>query len=406
MSQRAEITFNGYVIKNQNAWFAEERQLYLDIDPNWNLDPSPPDGLKLASDAETFANLDELGQRAYNSKDPNKAKGIDLDTICALTGPIRSQGTPSNVQLTLTGVAGTVIIAGKLVESTVDGSQWSIDTTVTIGVGGTVSVTATCTTNGATVASIGTITRIVDTVGGWQKVTNPTVATLGTNRQNDSSLRLERAKAVSRPGNAQVDNVLGEIFAVEGVRRAIVLENDTDTDNFYGNGLPKNSIAPIVDGGTNEDIALAIFRKKNPGCKLHASGTPVTVPDVFDLYESNKKDITFSRPTYVDMVLSITIQNDGTLPNDTDERVKQAIIDYSAGDLVAAECGFNVLGFDIGEEVPVSRMYTPINQVIGVFGNSYITALTVNTLTTGQVPIAFNELSRWDVSNITVIIND
>ncbi len=401
----AEITFNGYVIKNQNAWFAEERQLYLDIDPNWNLDPSTPDGLKLASDAEIFANLDELGQRAYNSKDPNKAKDVDLNTICALTGTIRSQGTPSNVQLTLTGVAGTVIIAGKLVESTVDGSQWSIDTTVTIGVGGTASVTATCTVNGTTAASIGTITRIVNTVGGWQKVTNPTVATLGTNRQNDSSLRLERAKAVSRPGNAQVDNVLGEIFAVEGVRRAIVLENDTDTDNFYGNGLPKNSIAPIVDGGTNEDIALAIFRKKNPGCKLHASGTPVTVPDVFDLYPSNTRNITFSRPTYVDMVINVTIQNDGTLPNDADERIKQAIIDYSAGDLVAAECGFNVLGFDIGEEVPVSRMYTPVNQVIGVFGNSYITGLTVNTLTTGQVPIAFNELSRWDASNITVVIN-
>lgn len=401
----AEITFNGYVIKNQNAWFAEERQMYLDIDPNWNLDPSTPDGLKLASDAEIFANLDELGQRAYNSKDPNKAKGVDLNTICALTGTIRSQGTPSNVQLTLTGVAGTVIIAGKLVESTVDGSQWVTDTSVTIGVGGTVSVTATCTVNGATAASIGTITRIVNTVGGWQKVTNPTVATLGTNRQNDSSLRLERAKAVSRPGNNQVDNMLGEIFAISGVRRAIVLENDTGTDNFYGNSLPKNSVAPIVDGGTDEDVALAIFSKKNPGCKLHAAGTPVTVHDVFDLYTSNARNITFSRPTYVDMVINVTIQNDGSLPNDADERIKQAIIDYSAGELVAAECGFNVLGFDIGEEVPVSRMYTPVNQVIGVFGNSYITGLTVNTLTTGQVPIEFNELSRWDASNITVVIN-
>ena len=400
----AEITFNGYVIKNQNTWFAEERQLYLDIDPNWNLDPSTPDGLKLASDAEIFANLDELGQRAYNSKDPNKAKDVDLNIVSSLTGTIRSQGTPSNVELTLTGVAGTVILAGKLVESVVDGSQWSIDSNVTIGVGGTVSATATCTTNGATAASIGTITRIVDTVGGWQKVTNPTVATVGTNRQNDSSLRLERAKAVSRPGNAQVDNMLGEIFAVEGVRRAIVLENDTGVTD--ANGLPEHSIAPIVDGGSNEDIAKAIFRKKNPGCKLHAAGTSVTVSNVFDLYPSNARDITFSRPNYVDMTISVTIQNDGTLPNDTADRVKQAIVDYSAGELVAAECGFNVLGFDIGEEVPVSRMYTPINQVIGVFGNSYITALTVNTLTSGQVPIAFNELSRWDVSNVTVIIND
>ena len=399
----ASLTPTGYVLKTQNDWYAQERQLYIDIDPKWNLDPSTPDGLKLASDAEIWANLDEIGQRAYNSKDPNKAKGVDLNIICSLTGTIRSQGTPSNVELTLGGVPGTVIIAGKLVESTVDGSQWRTDTNVTIGGGGTVSVTATCTVNGATQASIGTLTRIVSTVGGWQTVTNASVATPGTNRQNDSSLRLERAKAVARPGSNQIDNMLGEIFAVSGVRRAIVLENFTGVVD--ANGLPAHSEAPIVDGGTDADVALAIFRKKNPGCALHAAGTPVTVTDVFDKYPSNKKDITFSRPNYVDMIVAVTIQNDGSLPNDADEQIKQAILDYSAGDLVAAECGFNVLGFDIGEEVPVSRIYTPINQVIGRYGNAYVTGLVVNTLTIGQVPIAFNELSRWTDANITVVIN-
>lgn len=401
----ADLTNTGYVVKPQNEWFAEETELYTDIDPNWNLDPSTPDGLKIAADAEAFANLDETLQRAYNSKDPNKAKGVDLNVICALTGTERSQGTPSTATVRLGGVAGTLILAGKLVESSVDGSQWRIDSNATIGIGGTVDTIATCTVNGATQASIGTITRIVNTVGGWQTVTNLSVATPGTNRQNDSSLRLERAKSVSRPGNNQVDNMLGEIFSVAGVRRAIILENDTDTDNFYGNGLPKNSIAPIVDGGADADIALAIFRKKNPGCALHAAGSSVTVADVYDLYPSNAKDIAFSRPNYVDMVVSVEIQNDGSLPGDAADRIVQAILKYSAGDLVAAECGFNVLGFDIGEDVPISRIYTPINQVIGQFGNSYVTSLTVNTLTAGQVAIAFNQLSRWTEANIMVTIN-
>ena len=402
----AELTSTGYVLKTQNEWFADEQARYLGIDPQWNLDASTPDGNKLSSDAEIWANLDELGQRAYNSKDPNKAVDVDLNVICALTGTTRSQGSPSNVALELGGVSGTLILAGKLVKSSVDNTQWSIDSNVTIGVGGTVTATATCTVNGATQADIGTIDKIVNTVGGWQTVTNTSVATTGTNIQNNSSLRLERAKSVSRPGNAQVDNLLGEIFSVEGVRRAIVLENDTGTDNFYGNGLPKNSIAPIVDGGTDADIAMAIFRKKNPGSMLFASGTPVTVPDVFVQYPSNKKYITFSRPSYVDAIVTVTVQSDGTLPNDTDDQIKQAIVDYSAGDLVAAECGFNVLGFDIGEDVPVSRIGTPVNQVIGKYGNSYVTGLTVNTLTFGDiVPIAVNELSRWAIANITVTIN-
>ena len=401
----AELTNTGYVVKTQNEWFAEETELYTNIDPNWNLDPSTPDGLKIAADAETFANLDETLQRAYNSKDPNKAKGVDLNIICALTGTERSQGTPSNVPVRLGGVSGTLILAGKLVESNVDGSKWRIDSDATIGGGGTVDTTATCTVNGATQASIGTITRIVNTVGGWQTVTNLSVATPGTNRQNDSSLRLERAKSVSRPGNNQVDNMLGEIFAVAGVRRAIILENDTGTDDFYGNGLPKNSIAPIVDGGDDADIALSIFRKKNPGCALHAAGTPVTVAGVYDRYPSNAKSITFSRPEYVDIVIAVVIQNDGSLPGDAADRITQAILRYSAGDLVAAECGFNVLGFDIGEDVPISRIYTPINQVIGQFGNSYVTSLAVNGSTSGQVTIDFNELSRWAEANISVTID-
>lgn len=400
----AELTNQGYVVKTQNEYFDEERQLYLDIDPNWNLDPSTPDGLKIASDAELYGNFDETLQRAYNARDPNKAKGVDLNVVCSLTGTVRELGTPSNVELTLGGVPGTVIIAGRIVESPTTGSRWTIDSPVTIGPGGTASATATCTVNGATQASIGTITRIVSTVGGWQTVTNPAVATPGTNRQTDALLRVERAKAVARPGSNQVDNMLGEIFAVSGVRRAIVLENFTDAVD--SNGLPAHSVAPIVDGGLDANVALAIFRKKNPGCALHAAGTLVTVPDVYDKYPSNVKDITFSRPNYVDMTIVVTVQNDGTLPNNADDLIKAAILSYSAGDLVAAECGFNVQGFDIGEDVPVSRVGTPVNQVIGQYGNSYITALTVNTLTFGQiVPIAFNELSRWTDANITVTIN-
>lgn len=398
----AEITYNGYVLKNQNTWYAEEQQLYLDIDPNWNLDPSSPDGLKLASDAEIFANLDELAQKAYNSKDPNKAKDVDLNVLCALTGTTRSEGTPSSVTLTLTGVNGTVVQAGKIVESVSDGSQWTIDSNVTIA-GGTATVTATCTTNGATPASIGTITKIVNTVGGWQSVTNPTVATLGTDRQSDSLLRVERRRSVARPGNNQLDSMTGELFDVEGVRRVRVYENYTGvTDD---NGLTQHSVAPIIDGGADADIAKAIFIKKNPGCDLYVAGTPVTVEGVYDRYPNNATTITFSRPIYVDMVLTINITDDGSLPVDVEDLIKAAIIDYTQGSLIDSEVGFNSTGFDIGDNVPVRRLDTPINQVIGQYGNAFINTMSVNGYTSGVVPIEFNELTRWSEDNITVILS-
>lgn len=397
----AEITDEGYILKNQNEWFADEESLYLAIDANWNLDPSTPDGLKLASDAEIFANLDELGQQAYNSKDPTKAKGVDLNIVSSITGTVRKEGTKSNVELTLGGVPGTIINAGEIIESIVDSSQWSTDTSVTIDPGGTIVVQATALIEGATQASIGTLTRIVATVGGWQTVTNLTVATPGTNVETDAQLRLRRSLEVSQPGNNQIDNMIAEIFPIDGVRRVVIPENFTNDTDI--NGLPPHSEAPIVDGGVDADVALAIFRTKNPGCALHPAGTPVIVPGVFDKFPSNTKTITFSRPIFIDMIVTVNITSDGTLPEDVDTQIKQAIIDYTAGELISVDCGFNVLGFDIGEDVPVSRIYTPVNQVIGQFGNSFITGLTLqgNIL---NVNIAFNELSRWTLDNITVAI--
>lgn len=38
----AELTSTGYVLYPQNQWFDTERDLYLAIDPKWNLDPSTP----------------------------------------------------------------------------------------------------------------------------------------------------------------------------------------------------------------------------------------------------------------------------------------------------------------------------------------------------------------------------
>ena len=397
----AEITDQGYVLKTQNEWYADEQARYLAIDQNWNLDPSTPDGLKLATDAEIWSALDELGQQAYNSKDPAKATKHDLDVVSAITGTLRSVGTPSNVALTLGGVAGTVILAGKQVKSAHDGTLWVIDDTVTIGPGGTIPATATCTTLGAVQASIGTITKIYDTVGGWQTVTNPSVATLGTDEQTDPQLRIERALAVAKPGNNQIDNLLGQILSVDGVRRCVVYENEESTTD--SNGLPGHSFAAIIDGGTNADVAYAIYVKKNPGVKQYQAGTPVTVTVTSKKYPKQTKDIKFGRPTYVDMIMIINIANDGTLPSNASDLIKSAIIDYAAGDFVANEDGVSVQGFDIGEDVPFSRMYAPIQQVLGAYGNSYVSSMTLNG-GTSNIVIAFDALSRWTASNITVNI--
>lgn len=402
----AELTPQGYNLKTQNEWFDEEKQLYLDIDPLWNLDPSTPDGLKLAHDAEIFGAFDETLQQAYNSKDPNKATAVDLNILCALTGTTRGEGTAGTVYLTLSGTAGTLIPAGRRVESVTNGSRWMTEQAFTLDSTGSATVPAICTTVGVIQADTGTLTRIIDNVGGWVSVTNPAPATVGTNKENDSTLRVKRATAVGRPGNNQIDSTLGELFAVDGVRRAKVYENDTNSASVSDenpHGLPAHSIAPVIDGGIDIDVAMAIYIKKNPGTTLYQAGTPVSETVVSPTYPTNSKLIKFSRPIYVDMVIAITLKNDGTLPADVALQIQNAFMEFAAGGLVPAQYGFKVQGFDIGEDVPYSTLFTPINQVIGQFGNSYVQTMTVNGTTTNTT-IAYNELSRWTTSNITVTV--
>lgn len=402
----ASLTSTGYVLQTQNEWFAQERQFYVEIDPLWNLDPSTPDGLKMAHDSEIFYALDETLQRAYNSKDPNKAKGNDLDIICSLTGTIRSSGSASSVELTLTATPGTVIFKGNLFESVVTGSRWATDQTVTADVSGTVSVNATCTVAGPTQADEDTITRIVDVVAGLASVTNPDPATPGTDAQSNEQLRVTRATAVGRPGNNQIDSLYGELYAVPGVRRVKVYENDTGSGSVSADnphGLPAHSIAPIIDGGTDEDVAIAIYLKKNPGAALYQAGTPFEVEVTSPKYPANKKIIRASRPIYIDMNVVMNIADDGTLPADVDQLIKEAVMEFAAGDLIPADVGFKISGFDIGESVPYSTMFTPINKVIGSYGNSYVSLLEINGAS-ANVAIAYNEMSRWTEANITVVV--
>lgn len=402
----ASLTSTGYVLQTQNEWFAQERQFYVDIDPLWNLDPSTPDGLKMAHDAEIFYALDETLQRAYNSKDPNKAKGNDLDIICSLTGTIRSSGSRSSVELTLTATPGTVILKGNRFESVVTGSRWSTDQTVTADGSGSATVNATCTAAGPTQADADTITRIVDVVAGLASVNNAAPATPGTDAQRDEQLRVTRATAVGRPGNNQIDSMIGELFGVSGVRRVKVYENDTNSgavsvDNPHG--LPAHSIAAVIDGGTDTDVAMAIYLKKNPGALLYQAGTPFEVEVTSPKYPTNKKLIRASRPIYVDMLMVVNVKNDGTLPPNADQLIKEAVMEYAAGDLIPADVGFKIDGFDIGEEVPLLSMATPVNKVIGAYGNSYVTLLQLNGAQ-ANVAIAYNQMSRWTEGNITVVI--
>lgn len=403
------LSETGYKATTQNEYFEQEQKLYRDIDPDWLLDPSTPDGLKAAHDAEVFGALDQVVKQAYDARDPNKATGYDLDVLRALTGSQRSMGTPSTVDLFLIGAAGTIVRQGSRVQTNA-GIQFETDEDVVIGNDGTATVGSHCTQNGAIEVSSNSLTSIVDNVSGWYSVTNRTVANIGTDKDSDAVFRAKSAKAVARAGSAQKDSIYGEIFAVDGVRKVRIYENKTDSASVQElvnpHGLPAHSLAIVVDGGVNADVAQAIYNKLCPGVMLYAAGTAVNETIYSKNYPNSYDVITFSRPIDVPITIALTIQDpQGTLPSDEEiqELIRDAYMDYYEGDLLPSGIGFLTTGFDIGDMIPYSRLFTPPNKVLGDYLGTYVSDMKVNG-GTANVEIDFNELARFTRSNITVTV--
>ena len=221
---------------------------------------------------------------------------------------------------------------------------------------------------------------------------------------------MKSAKAVGRAGQNQKESLYGELFDTDGVRKVAVYENKTGSDaydaTYNPHSLPGHSLAIVVDGGEDMDVARSIYRKLCPGVALHAAGTKVEKVVYSEIFPASYDVITFSRPTDVPITIALTVADPNNVLPDDDEiqtLIRQAYIDYYEGDLLPDGIGFMTTGFDIGDDVPYTRLFTPPNKVLGDYPGTYVESLTVNG-GTSNVEVEFNELARFKAPNITVTV--
>lgn len=274
-------------------------------------------------------------QMAYNARSPVFATGVSLDGLVALNGILRHPATRSIATVTLTGTAYTLISSGVVAD--INGNLWNLPSSVTIGAGGTVDVTATCQASGAITALAGQINIISTPTLGWTAVNNAGAATPGQPVETDSSLRARQAESVANPSQALTYGILGGVLAVTNVLSAQLYENDTASPVSYVNGVfnpsgyPPHSITMVVDGGAQEDIANAIAVRKTPGCYTNGDVAvttydPAGVPTV----------IRFYRPTLVPIQTTLTVAALRGYSSAVTAAIKQAVFDYVNG-LVAGQ---------------------------------------------------------------------
>jgi uncharacterized phage protein gp47/JayE len=356
---------------------------------NFNTDPQSPMGQWLASLAESYALLWEVGEATHTQFIPSKAVGAFLSDLVALNGIQRREGTHSTVTLTLTGSEATFIPAGSQVATsdTNDIFETLVDATIPVGL--TIDVDAQAVVVGPISAATSTITEIVSPLTGWSESTNASAAVEGDAEESDAELRSRREVSTARPALSVLDGILHEVLNTTDVTDAKIYNNDTGSAD--GDGVPAHAFETVVRGGDGQDIADSIFLKKPVGIEAHGDDVEA-VEDT----QGTSHVIKYTEATEVDIYIIVNTVTTVGYPTDGDDQIKQAILDYAAGLLVEE------VSIKIGESVNHSDLFTPVNTILG----HNVTSLKLGTSPApageADLAIAFNAVANFELANIVV----
>lgn len=354
------------------------------------LEADSQEGQMLAMVAAAINDSNQLAVAVFNSYSPQGAQGEGLSRSVKINGISRHKSSVSSVDLTIVGTAGTIITGGMAADSA--DQKWILPPTVTIPLGGEITVTATAQKAGAVKAGAGEVNVIATPKRGWQSVTNPLAAKPGTDVENDALLRVRQRTSTALPSKTVVEGIVGALFGLEGVTKVEGYENDSN--EVDADGVPANNLAFVVAGGEAAEVANAIAIKKTPGVPTFGT-TTVPVTDKYGMPSTIK----FFRPTEVSLDVAVTIKPKAGFVSTTGDAIEKNLDEY-------------LNGLKIGEDVLLSKLYTPINAAEPVADKRSfdVTSLTMAKHSQAQsaanVGIAFTEVAVVDVANITLTVQE
>lgn len=374
----------------QNAFKEKDRPLL-------NTNPETPQGQIIDSQVATVNQKDSEVLYLAQQFDPRTAEGRFQDALAEIYFIKRKSAINSYALCTLNGRAGTQISAGALIESEIDGTQWSLDEDVTIPAEETITAQFTCLTAGAISASAGTLTKIVTTVTGWDAVTNAT-ATVGSLEESQSAFEQRRRESVALNARSTVNAVYANVAQCDGVIAVYAVDNKKNIAETIDNySLTPHSIFVSVIGGENADIAKAIYDNLSAGCDYNGN----TSVDITNEYSGAVETVKFYRPTQFNIYVKVQIQNNASLPDDYENIIKQAVYNnfYGLDDLKINN--EPLLRLKMNDDLYSSR-FTPSILNVGI-ANVLTVQLSLDGSTwVNNVHIPITANPTLDQNNITI----
>jgi len=245
---------------------------------------------------------------------------------------------------------------------------------------------------GSVAAPSGTVTTIYQSIPGWDSVTNATDGTLGRAVESRAEFEFRRKGSVALNGRGSLGTIYANVFAVSGVTDVYPYENNTNSVQTIGPSdydVAPHSIYIAVLGGTDEDVALAIWKSKDVGADYNGDTTVMITDTENYSYPYPTYAVKFQRPAPVAVKIAISIVDSPVVPVDAAANIKAAII---AGDPAR-----------IGQEVVAGQFFAAVQGV-----SPYIKILSIligeATPTGASVNIGIDEVATFSASDITVTL--
>lgn len=364
---------------------------------NLNESDATPQGQLVTSLAATIGASNDLLLQLVNFVDPALSSGRMQDAIGRIYFLTRIAATSTLVQATCTGAAGTLIPAGSLALAS-DGTIYQSLGDATVGSGGSVVTTFAAIDTGPIACPAGSLSTIYRVVPGWDTITNASDGIIG--RDEETAAEFEKRRAASVAGNASgiLPAVRAAVLAVDGVIDAYVTENATNTAVTTGGvTIAANSIYVAAAGGTNADVARAIWSKKPPGC-AYTGSTTVTVTDTEGYVPPYPTySVKFTRPAALPIYFAVALADNGIVPADAADQIRAAVVAAFNGDDGGARAR-------IGSTIYALRFATGI-AALGPW--SQLVTLKIGTTaspTGSEVAVNINQVPTLDTANIAVTV--
>ena len=270
-----QITAAGLETKTQAELVAEFTAAFQDIyGADINLDSDSPDGQMMMIFVQSVLDALDLTTQVYNTFDPDNAIGVVLDQRVAINGIQRQAGTYTVTDISLVADRALNLIGldqPALTPYTVSddaGNEWNLISSYSIPSSGTYALSFRSAVPGQVFTTPNTIANPVTIVLGITSINNPsTYTTLGINEESDVDLKIRRQRSIALSSQGYLAGLLAALENISEVSSAFVYENNTNSTD--GDGIPAHSIWVIVGGtATDEQIANAIYRKRNAGCGM------------------------------------------------------------------------------------------------------------------------------------------